>query len=68
MSKKEREPAISCDEQDWCSDWRKVLCYCGRPGVGRNIKRTMSKRARRRMKRELFGISEDLESGVVIAD
>jgi len=54
MSKKEREPCISGDEQDWCSGWRTVLkVFNNWTGLGKAVKRKMNKRARRRVKREL---------------
>lgn len=47
-----KEPTKSGDEVDWCSKWRHIFTYCSRAGVGKNIKRQMNKRCRRRGKRE----------------
>ncbi len=41
----QKEPAKSGYEYDWTTRWRRVLHW--RAGVGRYIKRCMSKRARR---------------------
>lgn len=63
MSKREREPAISGDEQDWVSGWRHVLkVFDNWTGLGKQVKRKMNKRARRRTKRELSGNPGELES------
>jgi hypothetical protein len=42
-----RRPMSSWDEHDAYTGWRRVLCYIGRPGVRRSIKRKTHKRERR---------------------
>ena len=44
------EPAISGDEQDWIATrWRRLLCvFTNRTGLGKAVKRAMSKRHRRK--------------------
>lgn len=40
--------AKSGAEHDWISKtWRKLLCYLGRPGVGKKLKKQMVRRQRR---------------------
>lgn len=38
---------VTADERDAYTAWRKVLCYMGRPGVVKAIKRRTHKRERR---------------------
>jgi len=45
--------AVNGDEQDAYTAWRHVLCYLGRPGVVKAIKRRTHKRERREWKREV---------------
>lgn len=38
---------VTADEHDAYTAWRKMLCYLGRPGVVKAIKRRTHKRERR---------------------
>ncbi len=49
-----REPTINGDECDWTTRWRRKLCvFQNHTRLGRKVKRAMSKRSRRRARREI---------------
>jgi hypothetical protein len=49
-----KEPAKTADEYDWITGWRRWLrVFKNHTGLGKAVKRAMSKRARRRAKREI---------------
>ena len=55
-------PAKSADEVDAFGNWRKFLCYLGRPGVIKKIKRAYNKRVRQYTKVEIAAeFNEHLE-------
>ena len=47
-----RIPMKGGDEYDALTSWRHVLCYLGRPGVVKKIKRKYNKRFRKEGKKE----------------
>lgn len=46
-------PIKNADEQDAYTKWRHLLCYLGRAGVVKKIKRATHKRERREAKRDI---------------
>lgn len=49
-----KEPAKNGNEMDWTSGWRWVLkVYDNWTGLGKQVKRAMNKRARRRAKMDV---------------
>lgn len=53
MGRFSKEPSKNGLEQDWTTPWRRLLCYCKRPKVGRFVKRSMNRRARQRGRVEI---------------
>lgn len=53
--RKDRTPLKSGDEQDWvCKAWRRVLCvFQNHTGLGKQVKRRINKRIRRKNKQEM---------------
>lgn len=49
----DKTPTKSGDEYDAVGPWKKYYCYLARPGVSKNIKRGMRRRARARAKRQI---------------
>ena len=49
-----KELAINGDEHDWTTMWRKLLCvFKNNTGLGKQVKRKMNKRARRKIKEKI---------------
>ena len=59
--RKDHVPAISGDEHDWVTGWRKLLCvFKNTTGLGKKVKRAMNKRTRQKVKQE---IKNKMENG-----
>ena len=57
-----KEPAISGDEHDWNSKWRRWLCvFKNNTGLGKKVKRAMNKRARRRCRQDIIKEAKEQE-------
>lgn len=52
-------PMKGGDEQDVFSNWRRVLCYTGRSGVCKAVKRRYNKRLRQAHKMEIENVLAD---------
>lgn len=60
MKKGRTTPLKGGDEYDALTGWRRVMCYLGRSGVAKKVKRKYNKRVRQAGKEEVNNETKDL--------